>query len=159
MQHGIALLLFVMINLTGCNQTFQAENKNMRKSDMLNTVYNNRIEFATMRPPGSRFAMLERRVVITAPPELVELSASNDIQILDELVNLLQQQDRAWAALVLLSAMTQREEKIVDSFATDPDDWWQSLGQDAYGRWHKWLEANRDKLAWDPDKRIFIETK
>jgi hypothetical protein len=124
--------------------------------NMLTSVRNDRIEFATMRPPGSRFAILERRVVVTNPPELVNLSKIGDPCVLDELVKLLREPDRAWAAEVLLAAMTGREEKIVDSFATAPDEWWTSIGKTAYNRWSKWLKESQGKLVWNPEKRVFL---
>src|SRR5437773_9941083 len=99
----------------------------MELKDMLSAVRNDRIQFATMRPPGSQLATLERRVVVTAPPELVELSRTGDVEVLDKLVEMLKEPDRAWAAEVLLAAMTRKEEKLVDSFGGGPDKWWETV--------------------------------
>jgi hypothetical protein len=124
---------------------------------LLKAVRNDRIEFATMRPPGSPFAVLERRVIVTGPPELVELSHTGDLRVLDALVDLLQDPDRAWAAEVVLAAMTRREEKLVDSFATAAGDWWESVGQTAHERWSTWLRENRENLVWDAENQVFVE--
>jgi hypothetical protein len=125
----------------------------------LAAVRNDRIEFMTMRPPGSQFSALDRRVVVTGPPELVQLAGSGDVRVLEELVELLQDPNRAWAAMVILATMTRREEKAVDSFAAEPNDWWNSLGKTAYQRWTQWLNESKDKLLWDSQERVFIERK
>jgi hypothetical protein len=119
---------------------------------MLAAVRNDCIQFATMRPPDSRFATLERRVVVTGPPELVELA-----RIGDKRVGILKESERAWAALVLLAAMTRREEKVVDTFATNVDSWWNSIGKTAHERWSSWINEVREKLVWDPENEVFVE--
>lgn len=124
---------------------------------MLEGVRNDRIQFVTMRPPGSHFATLERRVVVTAPTEAVALSQMGDLNVLDKLIEMLQKTDRAWAAFVLLAALTRRDEKIVDSFAIHPNDWWNSIGKEAHGKWVAWLEKVRGHLAWDSEAHVFVE--
>jgi hypothetical protein len=114
------------------------------------------VEFVTMRPPGSDMAILDRRVVVTGPPALVELSRSGDVDVLDELVELLSDPECAWPAEVLLAAMTRREEKEVESFAGDPSGWWDALGHDARERWAAWLEPVRDSLRWDAEAGAFV---
>ena len=128
----------------------------MELTDQLDAVRNNRIQFATMRPEGSQFATLERRVVITEPQELVALSRSGDLGVLEQLVELLNDPARAWAAMVLLAAMTRVEEKIADNYAARPQDWWDAFGKSAHDRWSKWLAENREKLQWDPDNKVFF---
>jgi hypothetical protein len=131
----------------------------MEFRDSLSFVRNDLIQFVTMRPPGSEFTTLERRVVITGPPELVRLSGSGDKRVLEELVGLLKHRDKAWAAVVLLAALTGREEKMVDIFANSPGNWWESLGKTAYDRWSVWLTESGDKLIWDPENRLFVERR
>lgn len=131
----------------------------MDLTESLTSVRNDRIQFVTMSSPGSHFATLDRRVIVTGPPELVELSRAGDVRILDELVALLKDPDRAWAAMVLLSALTRREEEVVNAFATSPEKWWDSVGKTAYDRWTKWLTESRAKLTWDADNRAFHEGK
>ncbi len=89
----------------------------MKPKDSLNFVWNDRIKFVTMSSPDSQFATLDRLIVITGPAELIELAGKADIRVLDQLVSLLRDPDRAWAAIVLLAALTRREEKVVDAFA------------------------------------------
>jgi len=128
----------------------------------MNTIpllHQDEIDFATMRPPGSKSAVLERQIVVTAPPEAVTLSQSNDLQVVEQLIEALGQPQYAWAAEVMLAAMTGRESKSVESFAATPDDWVDTLGKNAQTRWSEWFEASRDKLNWDADKKMFIEVE
>lgn len=129
----------------------------MELKDMLAAVRNDRIEFVTMRPQESEFISLERRVVVTGPAELVSLSATGNVQVLEELVNILREPDRDWAAEVLLAAMTRREEKIVDSFAATPDRWRDAVGKTAYDRWSVWLSQTKHRLVWDSENKTFVE--
>ena len=144
--------------VAGCHAPLERK-QGMNLQDMLAAVRNDRIKFATMRPPGSQFVSLERRVIVTGPPELVELSASGDPQVLNHLVELLRDRDTGWAAEVLLVAMTRREDKIVDSFAAAPDKWWDAVGKTAYDRWNSWLNESRNKLVWDSENKVFVETR
>lgn len=118
-------------------------------------VYNEQIEFVTLTSPGSPFASLDRRVVVTAPPALVALAQSGDARVLAELVPLLADPARAWAAEVLLAAMTGEEAKMVDTFAARPTEWWETLGETAQARWHEWLDTRRAKLVWDQANQVF----
>jgi hypothetical protein len=131
----------------------------MDSRNSLSFVRNDLIQFVTMSPPGSQLTTLERRVVITGPPELVKLAGSGDKRVLDELVGLLKYRDRAWAAMVLLAATTGREEKMVDIFAASPGNWWESVGKTAYDRWSLWLTESSDKLFWNSENRLFIERR
>jgi hypothetical protein len=125
--------------------------------DLLDAVRNENVEFATVRPPDSEFALLDRRVVVVSPPELEQLASTGDVEVLAALVDLLRDPERAWAAEVVLSAMTRREEKEVEAFSTQPDEWWDTLGEGAHERWSTWLDGNRTRLAWDRDTGSFVE--
>ena len=129
----------------------------MELEEALAAVRNDRVQFVTFTPPGSVFATLERRVVVTGPPELVNFSKTGDVHVLDKLVNLLSESDRAWAAAVLLAAMTGQEAKTVDVFAAHPDQWWDAVGTTAQERWRNWLDETREKLVWDGEDSIFVE--
>jgi len=125
--------------------------------ELLAAVRSDRIEFVTMRPPGATTVTLERRVVLTGPPEVTDLATIGDIRILDALVDLLGDPARAWAAEVVLAAVTQREEKLVDTFAGQPEAWWDAVGRGAHERWRAWLDQHRDRLVWDADEGVFVE--
>lgn len=130
----------------------------MLKNDwqkMLSGVWNDQIEFATMRPPGSPFTTLERRVIMTGPDEIIQLAKTGERRVVAELIELLKEPDRAWAALVMLSAMTGRQGKVVDMYSTTPDEWWRISGATAYENWNAWLEEVWDGLQWDPENSVF----
>jgi hypothetical protein len=113
------------------------------------------VEFATMRPPGSAFAVLERRVVITAPERLRELSRSGDAALLDDLVACLRDEATAWPAEVVLAAMTGIDAREVETFSGDPAGWWATFGDGAHDRWAQWLDEHRDRLRWDAEAGLF----
>lgn len=114
------------------------------------------VEFASVRDPASP-TDLERRIVVTAPPELAELTASGNARVLDLLVEMLGEPEHAWPAQVALSAMTRRDEKAVEAFARTPEDWLESIAPGAQARWAEWLGERRDRLAWDAERRMFVE--
>lgn len=128
----------------------------MKISDRLASVHNDRIQLASMRPPGSRFAALERRVQVVAPPEAVQLAESGDVSLLDDLLPLLAVRDRAWAAEVMLSAMTGVEGDLVADYTGKPDAWLDGLGATAPARWKAWLDQHRAHLIWDAPSRSFV---
>jgi hypothetical protein len=131
--------------------------KPMQKTDDIQAVRNDRIQFATMRPRGSTMPTLDRQVVLTGPPEVVALADRGDVAVLDELIALLADPERVWAAEVVLAALTGREADIVNSFQGHPAEFVQSLGQGALDRWRAWLGDARGKLHWDASHRRFVE--
>ena len=121
-----------------------------RLEDLLDAV-GEEAAFVTARRPGSPFATLDRRVVVTGPPALAELAAQHDRAVLTGLVELLRDPDRAWPAAVALSALTGRETDVVEAYAGRPRAWWDAAGVDAHERWGAWLEEVGDRLAWDDE--------
>src|SRR5262245_41309353 len=117
---------------------------------LLAAVVDGDIQFASLAPPD-RYAF-GRRIVVVSPPQLMELAGTGDVRVLDHLVDLLGVPGRAWAAQVVLSAMTRRDEKLVEASQTAPDEWLDSaVGRGAHARWSAWLAEHRDRLTWDPD--------
>jgi hypothetical protein len=128
-----------------------------RREDLLDAV-GGEAAFVTARPPGSPFATLGRRVVVTGPAALAELAADHDPAVLPGLVELLLDPERAWPAAVALSALTGRESDVVEAWAGQPETWWAAVGEDAHERWAAWLEEAGDRLAWDAEAGILVET-
>jgi hypothetical protein len=126
-------------------------------ADLLAAVRNDRIEFATMRPRGATTAALERRVVLTGPAEVRDLATVGDVRVLDALVDLLRDPARAWAAEVVLAALTHEDGKVVDTFSGRPQAWWEVAGRGAHERWSAWLRRSRGRLTWNPDDGAFVE--
>lgn len=112
------------------------------------------VEFASVSGAGP--TDLERRIVVVAPPELAELTSTGDVRVLDHLVGSLDVPGRAWAAQVALTAMTRRDEKLVEANQAPPDEWLDTaVGRGARARWTAWLAEHRDRLTWDPETRTF----
>src|SRR3954453_19217929 len=110
-----------------------------------------------MRPRGATTATLERRVVLTGPPEVRDLAEIGDVRVLDALVDLLHDPARAWAAEVVLAALTLEDGKLVDTFSGRPQDWWEVAGRAAHERWSAWLRRRRDRLTWNGEDGAFVE--
>ena len=123
---------------------------------LLDAVRNDSVQFATARRPDSPFAILDRKVMVTAPEELEQLAALGDPGVLEPLVDLLRDPARAYAAAVVLAAVTGRETKEVETYATRPEAWWDVLGHDAYARWRAWLDESRGGLHWDAGTGEFV---
>jgi len=143
--------------LSGCSENGK-RNFSMVEQQWLNAVTDQKIQFVTTGAAGAPLPTLGRRVVVTGPPEVVQLMASGDVRVLKELVALLSDRDRAWAAEVVLASLTRHEEGIVNAFAARPEQWQKSLGEGAQDRWNEWLKPREGKLRWDPESRTFAET-
>jgi hypothetical protein len=122
---------------------------------LLDAVRDRDVRFASVAPPDRE--TLERRIVVVSPPELVELTGTGDVEVLDRLVDLLGVPGRAWAAQVALTAMTRRDERLVESDRSAPERWLEGpVGGGARARWAEWLAGHRDRLRWDPEIRAFV---
>jgi hypothetical protein len=138
----------------------ESENANedtMQVVQRMTAVQNAKIEFSTFRPPGSTRAVIGRRVKVTAPPALVTMSQTDDLTILDELVPLLSIRERAWAAEVMLAAMTGHEADLVGNYGGEPNAWIDTIGATARDRWSRWLAEHRAALTWDAESGSYVE--
>jgi hypothetical protein len=126
------------------------------KKDRLVSISNDQIRFATAPSEETLFPTLGRVVVVIGPREAVTIAGSGDKDILRKLVAKLREPTSAWAAEVVLAAMTGHEADIVNSYAADPKGWWESLGKTAYERWSKWLHEVESNLVWDPQRKVFV---
>jgi hypothetical protein len=129
--------------------------KPMQHTDDMQAVRNDSIQFATSRRRGATLPTLDRQVVLTGPPEAVAIAERGEVAVLDQLVPLLADRDRAWAAEVMLAAMTGREADIVNSFQARPSSFFDEVGQGAKDRWQRWLDEVRGKLQWDAAQKQF----
>lgn len=128
----------------------------MSTTDDLQVVRNDTVQFVTFRPPGAQLPTRERQVRVAAPAEAVALARSGDITVLDRLVPLLADPQRAWAAEVMLAAMTGHEADMVNDFQRDPDKFLATYGQGMKERWEKWLGEHRNRLQWDESRLRFV---
>jgi hypothetical protein len=153
----LAILAAAVLGCRGHDvRSEKANNVPMHVAKRMTPVQNTHVQFASFRPPGSRSVSLDRRVQVVAPPELVQLAQTDDVTILDELVELLSDRDRAWAAEVVLAAMTGQEADLVANYSGSPERWLDSQGATAADRWRAWLAAHRARLSWDAEARSFV---
>lgn len=148
------LILSPLLLFDSCSDNVKPD-EFIRRTPLLNEVTNATIQFLTTRDDNSALPTLGRRVMVTGPPGVVEFMGTGDVRVLDELVELLRDPNRAWAAEVVLASLTHNEENIVNAFATNPAHWQDSVGKDAYARWKEWLETRRGKLQWNPQSKTF----
>jgi hypothetical protein len=92
------------------------------------------------------------RIFIINPPQAYRLSNFNDQKILDALVGLLDDPNRAWAAHVTLAKMlgiTGISSKIDQ---TTPNQWWELEGktQKAKQEWTQYLQNVKPSMIWSP---------
>lgn len=128
----------------------------MTRPQLLSAVSNETIQFVTTAAVDAPLPQLGRRIVVTGPPEVVELMLTDDVRVLTELVTLMSDPKRAWAAEIVLASLTRQEEDLVNAFAARPDEWHKSFGSEAQGRWNRWLKSREGKLRWDPESHVFV---
>jgi hypothetical protein len=124
----------------------------------LDQVRNACVEFVSSRPAGAKTTALERRIDVTGPPALVALLREPDLRLLQQLIHLLGDEHRAWAAHVLLASLTGHDAKNVELYASAPERWWHDFGASAVARWQAWLDQQAAHLSWDTQERLFIST-
>jgi hypothetical protein len=106
-------------------------------------------------PPGMTTDSILRsevRVFIINPAKVYWLSYSKDPRILDALITLLDDPDRAWAAHVVLSKMlgitglSSRIDQIT------PHQWWELEGKTrkAQQAWTQYLQKVKSSMVWSP---------
>jgi hypothetical protein len=119
--------------------------KNEDKTILLNSLNNNTIEFGTYRPKDSRFISLGRKIKILGPPEAVKITQYGE-EVISDLIKLLQDEERDWAANVILSSITGRDASIVSVFADNYEKWQKTQKKNDINYW-------KNKLAEDFTKR------
>jgi hypothetical protein len=92
------------------------------------------------------------RIFIQSSSRIYKLSNFNDLRILDELINLLDEPDRAWAAHVVLAKML--GVTGIDPWIPwiQPDEWWEQEGKTlkAKQKWTEYLEKIKPTMVWSP---------
>jgi len=126
---------------------------------MLNAVTDEKIQFVTAPSKSSVLPTTERRIIITGPPELLPFLSLGDPLVLDELIALLPDPYRGWAAEVVLASLTHHDEDVVNAFAAQPRQWQATIGGSAQKRWKEWLEPRRARLAWHSEAHAFVENR
>jgi hypothetical protein len=104
------------------------------------------------------------KIIIEKSSELIQLSNTNDFRILDELLRLLNYQDRAWAAHVLLSRMMgitllEAESYVLDNQvdlytydvkSISPEKWWETEGKTLHAKksWITYIRKVKFATKW-----------
>jgi hypothetical protein len=129
--------------------------KPMPLSPQLLAIRNDNIRFITFRPPGATLPTRGRQVEVIGPPEAVAIVKRGDIAVLDELLPMLEDRDRIWAAEVMLAALTGEDADLVNDFARAPQEFIDNFAEAAPDRWKRWLDEYRPRLSWDPERNQF----
>jgi hypothetical protein len=99
--------------------------------------------------PGYPRLLTQDVIQIENPPELVELSNIPDQRILDELVKLLDEPNRGWAAHILIG-------KLLGHYAVSFDSkekWWEEEGKTGKAKqaWTTYIQKVKPTMEWDPN--------
>jgi hypothetical protein len=129
--------------------------KPMPLSPELLAIRNDNIKFITSRPPGATLPTRGRQVEIIGPSEALAIVKRGDIAVLDELLPMLEDRDRIWAAEVMLAALTGEDTDLVNDFARAPQEFIDNFAEAAPDRWKRWLAEYRPRLSWDPARNQF----
>jgi hypothetical protein len=130
----------------------------MEWEPFINSVDNKTIRFVTFRPPESHFATLERQVRVIGPDSVLDLIRNADLSLLPSLIELLKDSKKAWASEIILTALTAGDGKILESFSDAPGQWWKSIGINSHQKWNSWYLANKNKIVWDEELKVFRMT-
>ena len=127
----------------------------MKWKSFINSVDNKTIRFVSFRPPETMFATLERMIEVTGPDSVLDLIKNANSSLLPFLIELLKDSKKAWASEIILTALTKNDGKILESFSNASKEWWKSIGINSYAKWNDWYLANKNKIEWDNELKIF----
>jgi len=147
----VFLLVFVFLAIT-CNTQ---KTRKMTWEPLLKSVNNKTIQFASYSPERSAFAVLERNIIVTGPDSVLQLLQAGDTAILPSVIDLLKESTKAWAAEIILTALTAGDAKVIESFNDDPQKWWETVGANSYAYWNSWYIKNKDSIEWNSDTGKF----
>ena len=105
---------------------------------LLNSLNNKTIQFATYIPTGSPFISIGRKIKIIGPEEAVKITRYGE-QIIPDLIKLLHDEERDWAANVVLSSITGRDALIVSVYADNYEKWKKTQKKRDVIYWENWL--------------------
>jgi hypothetical protein len=140
---------------------------NQEKYDLLETICNNcpqpvQFKVYTKQFEGPRIISdgptpitPTYGIKVISPPDAVALTQKGDIALLYQLVELLDNKNRGWAAFILLAQITSNDKRILSS---NPNRWWSEQGQNGREkkRWSGFLKAMGKDLYWNPQKGYFM---
>jgi hypothetical protein len=98
------------------------EKKKPDLSFIRDALHNDTIRFGTYIPKDSPFISMGRKVKILGPEKSVEIVSYGE-RIIPDLIALLRDEDRDWAAHVVLSSITGGDAMTLSVFADNVEEW------------------------------------
>jgi hypothetical protein len=117
-------------------------------AEVLDSLQNDRVRYATALPEGSPFVSAGREIKITAPTDLLQAFQPGIERMVPALIRLFDSPDQDWAANVLLYALTGRDAMLLGGFEANIGKWRDLQKESDRRYWTGWWEKNRGKLAW-----------
>jgi hypothetical protein len=108
----------------------------------LNSLNNKSIRFATYIPKGSPFISMGRKVKIIGPEEAVTIAQCGE-RMVPDLIKLLDEEEKDWAANVILSSITGRDALMVSAYADDHEKWKTTQKERDVIYWENWVNENK----------------
>lgn len=92
------------------------------------------------------------RVFIQSPSKVYKLSNINDFRIIDELLKLMDNPARAWAAHVVIAKMMGSSGLITSVGTISPQEWWETEGKTGKAKqaWIDYLKQVKPTMKWIP---------
>jgi hypothetical protein len=92
------------------------------------------------------------RVFIQGPSKVYKLSNIDDLRIIDELLKLMDNPARAWAAHVVIAKMMGSSGLITSVGIISPQEWWETEGKTGKAKqaWIDYLEQVKPTMKWTP---------
>lgn len=121
-----------------------------KKEYLLNYLNNKTIQFATYMPEGSPFISIGRKIKIMGPENALKITQYGE-QMIPDLIKLLHDDEKDWAANVILSSITGRDALIVAVFADDYGKWKKNQKKYDIIYWNNWLDERKDTQDMNHD--------
>jgi hypothetical protein len=118
------------------------------KRILLDCLGNDKIRFATYIPKDSHFISIGRKIKILGPQEALRIAQYGEDAIPD-LMELLYDDKRDWAANVILSSITGRDALILSVYADDYEKWKKTQKEKDVTYWKNRLEKDSSDGAND----------
>ena len=113
------------------------------KIETLNSLSNKTIQFGTYIPEDSPFVSVGRKIKIKGPEEAIKIMQHGE-QMIPDLIRLLHDDERDWAANVILSSITGRDALAVSVHADDYEKWKKTQKKRDVIYWENWLNENKN---------------
>jgi hypothetical protein len=114
------------------------------KQQLLNILNNNTIEIGSHIPEGSKFTSIGRKIIIAGPEEAKKLLKYKET-IIPDLINLLNDNRKDFAANAILYALTDRDALSITVYSKDIDGWREHMKNAEIEYWNNWIKTRPDQ--------------